>query len=172
MSLVLGVVLALAALAFVLYPIFRAPSEWIVTNSARGSDGTTALTEKQSAIDALREIEFDRATGKLSDRDYATLRARYTSAAVSEMRNSDADAVVAASGGTDPAASLDAAEALISRFRSTPSSCSVCGPRPEPDAVYCSNCGLFLAAACNHCGARVNEPGAKFCSSCGAKLAA
>jgi hypothetical protein len=172
MSLVLGVVLALAALAFVLYPIFRAPSDWIVTNSPQGSDGNTGVSEKQSAIDALREIEFDRATGKLSDSDYATLRARYTSAAVTEMRNSEADAAAAASGGADPASSLDEAEALISRFRTVPPSCSACGPRPEPDAVYCSNCGLFLAAACNHCGARVIEPGARFCSSCGAQLAA
>jgi hypothetical protein len=32
----------------------------------------------ESAIDALREIEFDRATGKLSDDDYAALKTEYT----------------------------------------------------------------------------------------------
>ena len=40
----------------------------------------------ESAIDALREIEFDRATGKLSDDDYASLKTEYTRTALVEMR--------------------------------------------------------------------------------------
>ena len=39
---------------------------------------------------ALREIEFDRETGKLSDADYSELKARYTEAAVLAMRQEDA----------------------------------------------------------------------------------
>ena len=42
-----------------------------------------------------------------------------------------------------------AAEALIRRYRLAPSSpplpaCARCGPRPEPDAAYCSSCGARL----------------------------
>jgi hypothetical protein len=166
--LVVGTVLALAALAFVLWPIFRV--SWSGSSGPAQSSPDTAVRvpEGQSALDALREIEFDRATGKLSDADYATLRARYTSAAVSELR--DADAAVAA-GLTDDSA-FDAAEELIRRIRIGAVSCSECGPRPEPDAIYCSNCGRFLAGACGKCGAKVMEPGARFCSSCGSSLAA
>ena len=39
---------------------------------------------------ALREIEFDRATGKLSDADYAELKARYTEQAIAAMRRGTA----------------------------------------------------------------------------------
>ena len=38
---------------------------------------------------ALREIEFDRATGKLSDVDYADLKTRYTREAIDAMRRED-----------------------------------------------------------------------------------
>jgi len=172
MPLVVGTFLAVGALAFVLYPIFRAASGGRVARPGRAAGDAPGAVEHQSAIDALREIEFDRATGKLSDDDYAVLRARYTSEAVIEMRDSDAAARAAASGGSVESASLDAAEALISRFRSATVSCPACGPRPEPDAVYCSNCGRFLPGACKHCGAAISEPGAKYCSSCGASLAA
>ena len=39
---------------------------------------------------ALREIEFDRATGKLSDADYDFLKARYTARALDALRQDDA----------------------------------------------------------------------------------
>ena len=40
----------------------------------------------------------------------------------------------------------DEVEAAINRARRVQMSCSECGPRPEPDAVYCSSCGVRLAA--------------------------
>ena len=59
-ALVVGVALAVAALVYVLLPLFdlRAGSLLTPSRPAEPSEG---------AIDALREIEFDRATGKLSD---------------------------------------------------------------------------------------------------------
>jgi hypothetical protein len=115
------------------------------------------------AVQALREIEFDRETGKLSDSDYATLKSRYTREAVSAMR--DEEAGVAGEMG-------DAAEAVILQYRRRQLGCSVCGPRPEPDAIYCSTCGRFLAASCAHCHAPIMEIGARYCGSCGETLAA
>jgi hypothetical protein len=66
----------------------------------------------------------------------------------------------------------DAAEAAVLAYRERLKRCSRCGPRPEPDAVYCSNCGLYLAGSCATCGAGVTEPGAAYCTSCGHALAA
>ena len=87
-------------------------------------------------MQALREIEFDRETGKLSDSDYAALKSRYTREALAAMR--DEDAGVAGPSG-------DAAEAVILQYRRRQLGCSACGPRPEPDAIYCSTCGRYLA---------------------------
>ena len=42
-------------------------------------------TARGRALLALREIEFDRATAKLSDEDYALLKARYEAAAIATM---------------------------------------------------------------------------------------
>jgi uncharacterized membrane protein YvbJ len=73
--------------------------------------------------------------------------------------------------GAEPAAA-DEIEAAVLAYRARMKSCVRCGPRPEPDAVYCSTCGLFLAGACATCGAHVTEPGAAYCTNCGHQLAA
>lgn len=112
--LLVGTALALVALAFVLYPLFREPLGIVVARRvpARGSVTT--------AVDALREIEFDHVTGKLSEQDYTQLKATYTQRAVDAMRAGDAGATVPV--------------------------CGRCGPRPEPDAAFCSECGAALSA--------------------------
>ena len=87
-------------------------------------------TRRGSALLALKEIEFDRETGKLSDRDYDMLKARYSAEALTAIAEEDSPAQP-----VDPAIPAIPAEML---------SCASCGPRPEPDAVYCSNCGRRL----------------------------
>ena len=107
--LIVGTALAVAALCFVLWPLIvpvRASAAAIPVQRASADD----------AIDALREVEFDRETGKISDADYQSLKARYTQKALIVMR-----------AGEQPV-------------------CERCGPRPEADAIFCSNCGSALAA--------------------------
>jgi hypothetical protein len=99
-------------------------------------------TPKGIALAALKEIEFDRETGKLSDPDYHLLKAKYTAAAIEALR-SEPD------GGSDDVEAMIAARVRVLRLAGrsaaeTPS-CSSCGPRPEPDAVFCSECGGRLA---------------------------
>ena len=161
LALALGTLLAVAALAYVLHPLLfdvrtagtRAPSR--VPRAAQAGD--------EDAVAALREIEFDRATGKLSDTDYAELKARYTARALEAMRVEE---------GSESAVAQDAVEATVLAYRARLRSCARCGPRPEPDSVYCSNCGTYLDEKCEGCGRVVEEPGAAFCSGCGRQLAA
>ena len=127
------------------------------------------------AVAALREIEFDRETGKLSDSDYAELKTRYTRAALAELRAADARdaaAVPVAVAPVSPADAADPVEAAIRRARENQRSCGVCGPRPEPDATYCSSCGRYLPGACAKCGTSVDLVGSRFCGGCGDHLAA
>jgi hypothetical protein len=66
-------------------------------------------------------------------------------------------------------------EAAIRRARDAQANvpaCRVHGTRPEPDAIYCSECGRFLAGACANCGATTSAAGARFCEGCGHRLAA
>ena len=49
-------------------------------------------TPKGVALAALKEIEFDRETGKLSDEDYAFLKGKYTGVALDALRAESAEA--------------------------------------------------------------------------------
>jgi hypothetical protein len=97
-------------------------------------------TSRGIALAALKEIDFDRETGKLSDADYQFLKAKYTTLALEALRSEPA--------GATP----DGIEAMIAaRVRTIYSTraaadprCPTCGPRPEPDAVFCSSCGMRL----------------------------
>jgi hypothetical protein len=179
-ALLIGAALAVAALVYVLLPLFDA----VAPGRSRGG-GRLAMAP-ESAIDALREIEFDRATGKLSDDDYAALKAQYTRTALVELRaresaDSERRALVTAAAtsagdespnvpvGVDTA---DPVEAAVLRYRSMRRACETCGPRPEPDPAFCSSCGTYLRGACAHCGATIDQPASKFCASCGSSLAA
>ena len=176
LPLVVGTGLALAALTLVLSPLLGAMDGTDHAKPApkrRRDDAEPVNT----AVDALREIEFDRETGKLSESDYADMKQRYTREALAELRAAEA----AAGGGTvTPAGpalavldgALDPVEAAIARARTEVRSCGVCGPRPEPDATYCSSCGRYLPEKCGACGTAIDLVGSRFCSGCGTQLAA
>ena len=190
--LVLGTVLALGALTLVLSPLLSGEAEVRADDekslaaeaarikAARAKRSGRDEEQLDGAVAALREIEFDRETGKLSDSDYAELKTRYTREALAELRASDAREASAAGvvvGAVavvvpTPADDADPVEAAIRRARDNQRSCGVCGPRPEPDATYCSSCGRYLPGACAKCGTSVDLVGSRFCGGCGDQLAA
>jgi ribosomal protein L40E len=107
-ALLVGTALAVASLCYVLYPLYRAG----VSTVPRAS--TIRRSRESPAVEALRELEFDRQTGKISDSDYEPLKARYTGQALVAMRAGGAPV------------------------------CERCGARPEADAKFCSRCGAAL----------------------------
>lgn len=166
-----GTALALAAAAVVLAPLLR---EDVVDEPAMPPRDDARAAES-SAVDALREIEFDRETGKLSDVDYAALKSTYTREALAEMRARDAKDVRVGSAPVGAAAvEDDVVERAIRGFRTSARTavCPLDGPRPEADARFCSACGRFLAGRCPHCGAAADGEGQRFCRDCGGSLAA
>ena len=171
---IVGIALALIALSIVLSPVFGDA----VLAQVRPEHRTTPKLEIDdepvpgSAIEALREIEFDRATGKLSDDDYDGMKARYTAQALVELRANDASAAPRAGSVGLPGSPMDVAERLVKKYRPGSTICSTHGLRPEADALFCSECGLYLRGKCEQCGAAVTVAGAQFCSGCGHVLAA
>jgi hypothetical protein len=184
-ELVAGLLVALAALALVLEPLVvpqraGAPA---AEDDFDLADPTESDTPKVRALLALREIEFDRATGKLSEDDYRRLKAKYESEAIAAIRAEEAAeragglAAPGAAGRVASGSVSERAEELIRRARqSAARTCPTCGPRPEPNAVFCSHCGRSLLAPaaparCRNCGAPLAD-GAKFCAQCGGAIAA
>lgn len=193
--LAVGTILALGGLTLVLSPLIGDDTEGAerdASSAGRATRDRRATSSRDakdipsdSGVVALREIEFDRETGKLSDSDYLDLKQRYTKIALDEMRAAgerDAaatpvDATVTASAATgtplgSAGAAMDPVEAAIQRAREAQRACEVCGPRPEPDAAYCSSCGRYLAGSCGECGTPVELVGSHFCTNCGENLAA
>src|SRR5678816_1492984 len=78
----LAVVVGGAALWIVLEPLIRPHSVTRLPDEPLDPEETP----KGIALAALKEIEFDRATGKLSDEDYALLKRKYTAEALEAMR--------------------------------------------------------------------------------------
>ena len=167
MELVAGIVVAVAALALVLEPLVRGDVDQGAPTSPVDELDFTDIQESESpkiqALLALKEIEFDRATGKLSDEDYGALKKRYADVALAAIKAEDA---VGEYAGDDPA------EAAIRRARSsTGKACPSCGPRPEADSAFCSSCGkpLVTSGRADHCGScgEAVPTGGKFCANCG-----
>lgn len=164
---VVGVIFAAATVWFVLQPIFRPGLEPTVADGPvedEGEDPDDDFSSRAVALRALREIEFDRATGKLSDADYEALQAKYTAEALAALRAEEGRVVAAGSAATSsrPASPLPRP------------SCPTHGLRPEPDAVFCSDCGRRLGTApgyCARCGSAL-ERDARYCNGCGSRVAA
>jgi hypothetical protein len=138
-------------------------------------------TRRGQSLAALKELDFDREMGKLSDADYESLRRTYTAEALAALRDEAGEAAGTPVAGADAGARAadagesDAAEALIAaraRRLTGASACARCGTRPEADARFCSQCGTALgSAACRQCGAGL-RPDGRFCDRCGTAAAA
>jgi hypothetical protein len=177
-ELAVGVIVAIVAVGIVLEPLLRNGRGSLHSGIETDDDGEDVLADieesgspKVQALLALREIEFDRATGKLSDEDYSSLKERYSAAALEAIKSEEqAQAEVAAG-----SAEVDPAEAAVQRAKSRDTvECPSCGPRPERGATFCSDCGRSLLVKsdrprCWMCGSPLSE-GAKFCSGCGTTL--
>lgn len=92
--------------------------------------------EKELALAAIRELEFDYATGKISPEDYALLRARYEARALQAITRAAAPAE-ATGGEPDVDALLEAEIAARRRGRR----CASCGGSLPQEARYCPSCG-------------------------------
>ena len=167
LELIVGILLAAGATYYVLFPILR-PAPDLPRGKAmpidEGDDPDDDWSPQTVALRALKEIEFDRATGKLADADYEALKAKYTGEALAAMR------------GEAPGSAVRGARESPARSPRTAhrAQCQEHGPRPEPAAIFCSDCGRRLGTApgyCTRCGTEL-EQGARYCERCGARVAA
>ena len=160
MQLIAGLVMALAAVLLVLEPLLRSASGHEVTApqplfSDSDDDDDPALARRDRALAALKEIDFDRATGKLSDEDYGKLKAEFTEDALAALREADAAAaaasppdLVAVSGNRSPGPVVDDVERLVASARKG-------GNGGKAGRRFCFECGTALKGAnrfCLECG--------------------
>ncbi|HWO90156.1 MAG TPA: zinc ribbon domain-containing protein [Gemmatimonadales bacterium] len=148
MLILAGVTLALLAVLLVVEPVLRgisAPARVLLPDSDDEID--PVQRRRDLALAALKEIEFDKATGKLSDDDYDRLKAQYSKEALEVLRELE-PAVPTVPPSHRP---TDLIEQLIAQARAA---ASQRGKRPK---------------FCEECGAPVQGKG-KFCAECGSAL--
>ena len=119
--------------------------------------------EKALALRSIKELEFDRAMGKVSEKDFAEMSARLRARAAGLIRQLDAgegyrdeiDKAVAtriatmsrgaAASKTEVSGSPMHAAVLPAKDPIPPTKlCSACGTANEADALFCKHCGANL----------------------------
>ena len=110
--------------------------------------------EKMLALRSIKELEFDRAMGKLSDADWQEMSGRLRARAARLMRQLDAGAGYREQIERDLDARLKAARsddtgvrsatALAERSASAERTCAGCATLNDADARFCKNCGQKL----------------------------
>ena len=142
-ALIGGVLLAAGVVLFILEPVFSGRSAPLYSGD---DDYDDAAARRRVALTALRDLEYDRATGKLDSRDYQQLKAELSREALGHLEREDG-----AGARGDPAverASRDLEEE-IAQLRSA-----------LREGMLC--------ASCEH----LNGVGAQFCGRCGGALSA
>jgi hypothetical protein len=142
---------------------------------------TTEEEQKQSVLRALKDLEYERSVGKISEADYRELSARYRAEAKALLKALDHDLepnrnrvlseleqrlAATGTGTAAPSAVAGGNEAAGAHLPAKES-------QPEPEASAAASAMAPVTGAgridCRECGAR-NEGDARFCKGCGARL--
>ncbi len=121
MEIILIALIIFITIVVVGYPLVNARRYALAGMGSAGDEQLENLDgARTTVIDALRDLEFDHLTGKLSDGDYQSLRAQYEVKAAHILRQ------------------LDALTDSAKKF------CPRCHGRVEPDDQFCFKCGARI----------------------------
>lgn len=175
---VIAIILALALL-YTLSPLFQRRYSDAVADSDGDSAGpgeiNELLTEKETLLAAIKEIDFDYKTGKLSDEDYQELQEAYKSKALSVMEEIDRRE-------NELGLALEAEvekeiEASRKKKKSTQTlkvmkgelHCPKCSNLYYGGDKFCPSCGHVVQLLCQSCGHTLEKTD-RYCPNCGKTL--
>jgi hypothetical protein len=143
-----------AAAAHTVAPLV-APELGERTEMVAGRTRAALEREKMLVLRSIKDVEFDRAMGKISDADFHEMAGRLRARAAGLLRQLDADRSgyraliereLSTRVGRVPAAAAPAAP--VSDAPDAPSgTCASCGTANDPDARFCKSCGARIEAA-------------------------
>lgn len=188
-ALLIALVLSLAALAFVLWPLLKPGPAPVIVEDDRL---TELLGRKDAVMAAIKELEFDYNVGKLSEEDYKLYDGRLRRQAMGLLQQIEQMAPLSA--GLDAAMEAEVARrrrvsepAPAAMRQAAAAPLAVASPAPvgagqtpatlaqpavasaavAPAAVINGPNGSAKPRFCTNCGNRL-EPQHKFCANCGA----
>ncbi len=158
--------LTVAAAAFVGLMVYRTvrpltDREFEEDTPMVGSRSRAAVErEKTLVLRSIKELEFDRAMGKVDDDDFAEVQRRLRLRALGLMKQLDTEAVdflavierelaerLGADTPLEPVESTAGAAAEDALDESVSGACGACGTRNDADARFCKECGTPLSDA-------------------------
>lgn len=122
----------------------------VVTRVLDSRTRTTLEREKALALRSIKELEFDRAMGKVSEKDFAEMSGRLRSRAAGLLHQLDA--------GTSYRDQIE--RAVASR---------VAAPRAAAGSAKATPAQVPSSVTCGACST-VNDADARFCKECGGRL--
>lgn len=154
-SILIGILLFAAVMYFIYLP-FRQNQR---TGTKTRKMETSPKVQRETVLTALRNLDFDFKTGKITEDDYVPLRTQLMEEAARyiELDSEEEDKL----------------ETLIQSRRAAlqkSQGCGTCGAPLEAGQRFCANCGSAVQQEnCPSCGRKIRS-GDQFCSSCGTKL--
>jgi hypothetical protein len=134
------------------------------------------VVQRDSAYAAIKDLDFDHSTGKLSDADYKHMRAKCEARAMAILQELDslqtAKAKRVRPGVDEEALEREVRQLRRGSFAAGSSACPKCGTAHTANDAFCAKCGASLRGMrCPACGTRA-AIGDKFCARCGARTGA
>src|SRR3990170_2225751 len=99
------------------------------------------VEEKDSALSAIRDLEFEHDIGNLSEPDFASLRDEYTDRAARVLQRLDR---VPVEQPPEEPAELDEEDEAAQGEGEFDEYCTACGGPVAPEDRYCGSCGAYL----------------------------
>ncbi len=164
MTVFAALVLAIAVISFIAYPIIRSRQ---VAEPVADETLEELQSKRETTYAAIEEIKFDYEQGKLSLSDYQDLEKRYKEKAIFILKEIDAQ-----ESGKELEDEIEEEVMRLRRARRVAAEkliCPQCGREVSREARFCSSCGSPLPLRCPNCGATY-EVGDRFCSRCGESL--
>ena len=167
---VIGLVLAAVSFGLVYYPLARGrPLDEGDSVELPGENGhrSDLVARRESAYEAIKELEFEHELGNLSEQDYRELRERYKWRAAEVLQALDELAAPA----SVPGSLEDEPEDFEpdGPAETAAGTCPECETPARSGSQFCARCGAPLVRTCSECGELASLDD-HFCASCGAPL--
>jgi len=134
MLLMVELVLLAAALAFVAYPLLKPELAESAGKAFTENELSDLLYKKDAVYTAIKDLEFDRSTGKIDDADYEEMKAGFEMEALAVLKQIDnAGKEPSAESGQDKKRKGE--EGLF---------CVKCGAKVKADYAFCNKCGAKI----------------------------
>lgn len=155
-SILIGLALLIATVPWVINPLLQ------TERSRLDSEDPEPIPEDDQhtqGLIALRDLDFDHNTGKVSEDDYLSLRANLLTQIAAELENQKVH---------NTALDRLLEEKILARRKSKQvfKNCDYCGNVLETSDQFCLSCGAPVDKICSKCGHKIKAVD-RFCNACG-----